>query len=277
MAALTSAAVASPVRAQYFGQNKVQHRHLDFSVIQTEHFDVYYYDGVRDAAIDGARMAERAYGRLSQLLNHRYRERQPLVLYASHSEFQQNNVTAISEGTGGVTEPLRHRILLPFTGSYAEFEHVLQHEIVHQFQFDIFAHGVIGAGLHRLVAVDPPLWFMEGMAEYLSLGPTGPQTAMWLRDDLVNDELPTIEQMTTDPRVTPYRYGHALWSFIGERWGDAAVAQLLHSASISGVESAFQRVLGISLNQLSHEWHAAIRSGYQVQLEGRQPVASFAE
>lgn len=277
MAALAWAAATSGLQGQYFGQNKVQHRHLDFSVIQTEHFDVYYYEGVRDAAIDGARMAERAYGRLSRLLNHRYRERQPLVLYASHSEFQQNNVTTIDEGTGGVTEPLRHRILLPFTGSYAEFEHVLQHEIVHQFQFDIFAHGVIGAGLHQLVAVDPPLWFMEGMAEYLSLGPINPQTAMWLRDDLINDELPTIAQLTSDPRLTPYRYGHALWSFIGERWGDGAVAQLLHSASISGVEAAFERVLGLSLARLSYEWHAAIRSSYQPQLDSRQPVSSFAD
>ncbi|MEJ2238946.1 MAG: hypothetical protein P8X82_11665 [Gemmatimonadales bacterium] len=105
----------APVRAQYFGQNKVQHRRLDFSVIETEHFDIYYYDGERAAAIDGARMAERAYDRLSRLLNHRYRERQPIILYASHSEFQQNNVTNIGEGTGGVTEPYRHRVLLPFT------------------------------------------------------------------------------------------------------------------------------------------------------------------
>ncbi|UCG86426.1 MAG: PD40 domain-containing protein [Gemmatimonadota bacterium] len=277
VAALASVTAAPMLRAQYFGQNKVQHHHLDFSVIQTQHFDVYYYDGVRDAAIDGARLAERAYGRLSQLLNHRYRQRQPLVLYASHSEFQQNNVTTIGEGTAGVTEPLRHRILVPFTGSYAEFQHVLQHEIVHQFQFDVFAHGVIGAGLHRLVAVDPPLWFMEGMAEYLSLGPTDPQTAMWLRDDLINDELPTIAQLTSDPRFTPYRYGHSLWSFIGERWGDAVIARLLHSASVSGVESAFQRVLGVSLPELSYEWHAAVRSSYESQLDGRQPVMSFAE
>jgi Tol biopolymer transport system component len=277
VAALASALAAPPAHAQYFGQNRVQHRHLDFAVIQTEHFDVYYYEGMRDAAVDGARMAERAYGRLSRLLNHRYRERQPLVLFASHSEFQQNNVTAIGEGTGGVTEPLRHRILLPFTGSYAEFEHVLQHEIVHQFQFDIFAHGVIGAGLHRLVAVDPPLWFMEGMAEYLSLGPVDAQTAMWLRDDLINNELPTVAQLTSDTRLTPYRYGHALWSFIGARWGDAVVAQLLNSAAIAGVEGAFQQVLGVSLDELSYEWHAAIRSEYESDLAERPPVESYAQ
>jgi Tol biopolymer transport system component len=273
---LAVVAIGPPVRAQYFGQNKVQHRHLEFSVVQTEHFDVYYYEGERQAAVDGARMAERSYARLSRLLNHRYRQRQPIILYASHSEFQQNNVTNIGEGTGGVTEPYRHRILLPFTGSYAEFEHVLQHEIVHQFQFDIFASGTVGAGLQRLIAVNPPLWFMEGLAEYLSLGPVNAQTAMWLRDDVLQGRLPTIEQLTSDARFTPYRYGHALWSYVGERWGDESISQILHSASVSGVAPAFQRVLGVTFEEFSDQWHAAIESEYRAQLASEQSAESFA-
>ena len=115
-----------------------------------------------------------------------YRERQPIILFASHTEFQQNNVTDIAESVEGVTDPFRHRVMLPFTGAYKDFEHVLQHEMVHQFQFDIFARGQIGAGLARLAMVQPPLWFMEGMAEYLSLGPIDAITGMWLRDALAS-------------------------------------------------------------------------------------------
>ncbi len=259
---LSLAAVPAPSDAQYFGQNKVQHRNLKFSVIQTEHFDVYYYEGERQAALDGARMAERAYGRLSRVLGHRYRERQPLVLFASHTEFQQNNVTTIGEATGGVTEPFRHRAMLPFTGSYTDFEHVLQHELVHQFQFDIFARGIVGAGIQQLVAVNPPLWFMEGMAEYLSLGPIDPQTAMWLRDAALEGDLPTIHQLSSDTRYTPYRFGHALWSYIGERWGDESVSRILQTASVSGVDAAIARVLGRSLIALSDEWHDAVQRAY---------------
>src|SRR3990172_7625334 len=170
--ALTAAMLAAgPLHGQYFGQNRVQYRNLKFAVIQTEHFDIYYHAGEQVAAFDAARMAERGYARLSRILNHQYRERQPIILFASHTEFQQNNVTEIDEGVGGVTDPFRHRVMLPFTGAYKDFEHVLMHEMVHQFQFDIFARGRIGAGLQRLAMVQPPLWFMEGMAEYLSVGP----------------------------------------------------------------------------------------------------------
>src|SRR3989441_11563291 len=112
---------------------------------------------------------------------------------ASQSDFQQTNAISgdIGEGTGGVTEFFKHRMVLPFTGSYGELEHVLQHEMVHQFQYDIYSRGRIGAGVQTLISVNPPLWFMEGMAEYLSIGPIDPHTAMWLRDASLEGHLPT--------------------------------------------------------------------------------------
>lgn len=274
---LTALGWGRPASAQYFGQNKVQYHRLNFSVVQTEHFDLYYHAAEREAALDAARMAERAYARLSRVLNHQYRERQPLILYASHTEFQQNNVTDIGEGTGGVTEPFRHRILLPFTGSYADFEHVMQHEIVHQFQFDIFARGRIGAGIQRLIQINPPLWFMEGMAEYLSLGPTTPQTAMWLRDAALEGHLPTIEELTWNPYIFPYRYGHAIWSFIGERWGDAAVGEVLHAVASAGIEDGFKRALGMSLDDLSDEWRESVQRTYLPEIAELQSARRFAQ
>src|SRR5437773_1624657 len=139
---------AAPLAAQYFGQNKVQYRSFDFQVIQTDHFEVYYYAAERAAALDAARMAERWYARLSRVLHHEFQGRKPIILYASQSDFQQTNAISgdIGEGTGGVTEFFKHRMVLPFTGSYAELEHVIGHERVHQFQYDVFSRGRIGAG-----------------------------------------------------------------------------------------------------------------------------------
>jgi len=108
-AALVAAVgVATRLQAQtYFGQNQVQYDHFKWSVLETEHFLVHYYPQERVAAMDAARMAERAYARLSRLLNHQFREKKPLILYASRGDFGQNNVTGdLGEGTGGVTEAL---------------------------------------------------------------------------------------------------------------------------------------------------------------------------
>ena len=49
---------------------------------------------VSAAANQAGRMAERWYARYSQLLGYKLRGRQPLILYASHPEFEQTNAIA---------------------------------------------------------------------------------------------------------------------------------------------------------------------------------------
>src|SRR6266516_4513707 len=102
-------ALGGTASAQYFGRNKVQYKKLDFQVLKTEHFDIYYYPSEREGIDISARIAERWNTRLERLLAHKLRGRQPLVLYASHPDFEQTNAIEgeLGEGTGGVTEPLK--------------------------------------------------------------------------------------------------------------------------------------------------------------------------
>jgi Tol biopolymer transport system component len=157
-------------------------------------------------------------------------------------------------------------MVLPFTGSYADLEHVLGHEMVHQFQYDVISRGRIGAGVQTLVNANLPGWFMEGMAEYLSIGPIDPLTSMWLRDASLEGHLPTVEEMTYDPRIFPYRFGHALLAYVGEKWGDEAIGQILQASVSSGVEGGFKRSLGVTLDDLSSEWRDAVQTTYLPQL-----------
>ena len=215
-----------------------------------------------------------------RLLNHEFRERKPIILYASHSDFQQTNALgqAPGEGTGGVTDFQRNRAVMPFTGSYQEFEHVLQHEMVHQFQYDTWSRGRAGGGLSTLIAINPPLWFAEGMAEYLSVGPIDPETAMWLRDAALEGNLPTIEQMTLDPyKYFPYRFGHALWSYIGERWGDEAVGAILKATLAGGIDGAFRRTIGLTMEQLSTQWRDAVQKKYLPEIGTRTKASAVAQ
>ena len=249
---------------EYFGQNQVQYDKFDWKVMETEHFLIHYYPIEQTAVYDAARMAERAYARLSRILGYQFREKKPIVLFASRSDFGQNNVTGdLGEGVGGVTEPLRHRVILPFTGDYKSFEHVLAHELTHEFQYDIFARGKAGGGLQTLQQNPMPLWFAEGMAEYLSIGPDHPFTDSWIRDAALNGNLPTIDQMTDRPdRYFPYRYGESLWQYIGARWGDEAIGEILRASPNIGVERAFKRELGMSLDELSDEWREAMQDRF---------------
>ncbi len=266
LALLGGALVPLDAEGQYFGRNKVQYRTFDFRILQTPNFDIYYYPEGEVAARDAARMAERWYERLSQILDHRFDERQPVILYASHPDFQQTTVVGgdISEGVQGVTEAAKQRVAMPMLGAYPETDHVLGHEIVHAFQYDISGLGRARGGLQQAAQrFQVPLWFVEGMAEYLSVGPVDAHTAMWVRDAALTGELPNIDRLTRDPRVFPYRWGHALWAYIGGRWGDPVIGQILRLTG-QGVPlaDAFQRTLNITLEELSADWHTSIRRAY---------------
>src|SRR2546429_7310685 len=138
-AAALIAALAAPASAQYFGQNKVQYKKLDFQVLKTDHFDIYFYPGEREGIDVAARMAERWHARLERLFEHTLRGRQPLVMYASHTDFEQTNAIQgeLGEGTGGVTEPLRRRIVLPFGGPLADTDHVIGHQLLPAVPIDL--------------------------------------------------------------------------------------------------------------------------------------------
>jgi Tol biopolymer transport system component len=255
--------------AQYFGRNKVQYKNFDFKILKTEHFDVYFYMD-REAANQAARMAERWYARHSRFFNHELKGRQPLILYASSNEFQQTTVLAglIGEGTGGVTESFKRRIVLPVGISPAETDHVIGHELVHAFQYDIARGPRMGGGQPAAdtgMAVERlPLWLIEGMAEYLSIGPIDPNTAMWMRDAVERKDIPDIKKLGNSYRYFPYRWGQALLSYIGGRWGDETIARIMTLAARTGeYQPVVEKVLGISIKQLSADWKDSLIKAYQ--------------
>ncbi|MEJ2051685.1 MAG: peptidase S9, partial [Calditrichota bacterium] len=252
------------MQAQYYSQNKVQYKDFEFRKLTTEHFDNYYYPIEKEGARVAARMAEKWYGRYVTLFNHELSSRQPLILYASHSDFEQTNIIQgqIGEGTGGVTEGLLRRIVLPFGGPLAETDHVIGHELVHAFQYDMGSDTSGGLFSRGPAAAYLPLWLIEGMAEYFSIGPLDANTAMWMWDAAQSKRLPKYKQLDR-PEYFPYRYGQALLAYIGGTYGDAAVPQLLESALGSrDVDMAIRRVTGISPDTLILDWQAAIHDLY---------------
>lgn len=248
------ASAGTDADAQHFGRNKVEYDTFDFKVLETEHFDIYHYAGEEAAAALAGPMAERWYARLSRVLDHQLRGRQPLILYGSHREFSQTNVVSsmLGEGTGGVTESTRRRIVMPFAPTLAETEHVLGHEIAHAFQFDLAARH--GGGMAW------PLWLIEGMAEYLSRGATDPATTTWLRDAVAHDLLPDRES-TAARRFSPYRLGHAMWAYMTGRFGDRLMADVLKAGRAGSLDKRFRAATGLGVSELYAEWreHARVR------------------
>jgi len=249
------------VSAQYFGRNKVQYDQFEFKSFKTDHFEIFFYPEEEEAVSDAARMAERWYQRHSRTFLREFYKRKPIIFYANDADFHQTNAIngAVGEGTGGVTESLKERVIMPLTGSYKDTDHVLGHELVHSFQYDL---ALSRSDSLRFAFQLVPLWLTEGMAEYFSVGRLDAHTAMWMRDAALRDDLPTIETITRDMSYFPYRYGQAYLAYIGGKYGDAAVANLFKLTGQVGVDSAFVYTLGITADSLSTEWIQTVKDTY---------------
>src|SRR5207249_3269980 len=166
--------LARPATAQfgYFGQNKIQYRGFDWHVLRGEHVDLYYYPEEQELARVALTYAEESYGALERRFNHHPHRRIPLIIYASHSDFEQTNVLPFvpPEGLLGVTEFLKQRVALPFTGSYFDFRHTLRHELVHVFQLSLTNQAF--ARYPRVRHVDPPRWRPSRCRSRLACSPS---------------------------------------------------------------------------------------------------------
>ena len=212
-----------------FGKNKVHYKAFRWATRETPHFMIYFYTGEERLADHTVKMAERAYTYLSTTLNHEFEQKIPLIIYASSDDFQQTEVISgmLDEGIGGVTESLKGRIVIPFLGSYRSLNHVLVHELVHAFQFDILSGGRSGLGMFS-AGLYMPLWFVEGMAEYLSEY-DNPLTAMWLRDGVAQDSLPEPDQVEQMQDIRVYRFGQSLWAYLVKTHGKEMLPDLLYA------------------------------------------------
>lgn len=256
------------VDAQYFGKNKPRYKSFDFKVKETPHFDIYYYMRNKETVDWLAQESEQWYDFISDMLYHEIPFNNPILFYDNHADFQQTNAISggIGVGTGGVTEGFKNRVIMPLTFTNQQTHQVLGHELVHAFQFNIIIGGE-NTSIRSLSNL--PLWMIEGMAEYLSLGRTDAFTAMWMRNAILNDDVPSFKEMY-HPKYFPYRYGQTAWSFLAGKFGDQALRPLFHNTAVHGLDVAVDSLFHMKTKDLSDEWEQALKDNFEPYLRDKK-------
>ena len=274
-ALLVAAVVAPPARAQYlFGQNKVVYGAKDWKILSTPRLDVYYYHGEDQLAEVLAAFAEEVCVEYEAYFRHKFEEKIPLILYASHHDFKQTNVIdmLISDYVGGFTESIRGRVAIPHTGSMTQLRNVTRHELVHAFMNDKMTK--VMTTKRRYNYAGPPLWFSEGMAEYVALRRPDTEARMFMRDLVVNDNLVELPDMwRIHGSFLMYKEGESLVGYIANRFGDEAIAQLLDNWWMSDrFDRVLRATLGIDIETLNRDWKRWLkRRWYPTVLENEWP------
>ncbi len=256
--------VISAVHAQtwWFGKNKVQYKDFQWHILKTPHFDIHFNEGYRELAARTAVILEYGYNKLSGDFEHNISWRIPVILYGSHSDFQQTNVTwgLLPEGVQAFAEPMRKRIVLHFSGSNADFTHTAVHELIHIFQFDIIYGSLLRSVFSRNLLFQIPLWFAEGSAEYYSSG-YDEEAEMFMRDATVFDYLPHDLAYASGYMV--YKAGQAAIVYINETYGPEKVIEIMDNLHFQrSMELALKSTIGFSTAELSREWKKSLRRKY---------------
>ncbi len=250
---------ALPAAGQ-FGKNKIQYREFDWKIYHSQHFDVYYYQSEAELLEKLASFAESAYDELSRAFDYQIQDPTPLIVYQTHSAFLQNNiiVNGIPEGVGAFATANRFRMVLPLDLPDPQLMALIRHELTHIFQYHLLSRGKLGAGLRGA----PPQWFMEGMASYFGNDET-PGDRKFMVDAVVNDNIPSVE--VQGGGFFAYRFGHAMFDYIEERWGKEAVLDLIYefrNTLGARVGRAIERTFRMDVEDFDAEFRRWARKKY---------------
>ncbi len=253
-----------------FGKNKVQYRGFDWSILKSEHFDLFYYEGEEFLAERAVLLAEASYDSLSAFFSHTLSNRVPIMIYKSHGEFQQTNVTLelLGEGVGGFTEHYKNRVVLPYTGSYEELRHVMMHELTHVFNFDMLYGGLLQSVFARQYMFSLPLWLIEGLAEFASEY-WDAEAEMVMRDAVLNNYYFNLQQDVQG--YMAYKQGQSVIRYIAYKYGREKVSDILQNISVArNADKGLMASMGIDAMGLSEAWLDYVKKKYYPEVAIRE-------
>jgi hypothetical protein len=271
--ALVLLLVAVPATAQYFGKNKIRYDDFDWQIYPTPHFRISFYDRVRPSLPKIASFAESAYDELARKLNFQITEPVPMLVYATHAEFEQTNVITdfVPEGVGAFATPARNRMVLPVDLPDKELQQLIQHELTHIFQYEILFQGRLGKAL----TARPPHWFMEGMASYLGDDEDARARAV-MRDAVQADSVPSVAQDYGG--YFSYRYGHMVFKFVESEWGLEGMRDFIYEIrnTMGGnVARAIDRAFSMEIDEFDAQFKTWLRRYYQTEMADRGEPREF--
>jgi WD40-like Beta Propeller Repeat len=256
----------------FFGRNKVHYEDFDWQVLKTEHFNIYYYDDFGEMAEIGAKYAEEAYDELKVKFNHVMLNKIPLIFYNTHNHFQQTNTLPgfIPEGVGGFFEFMKGRVVIPYLTSLEQFRHVIRHELVHVFMTSKVLNVIKD---HRIISNKyPPLWFVEGIAEYWSYH-WDTQAEMVLRDAILNNIFVPLKNIgRIYGSYLMYKEGQNFLEFVSLKYGEDKILLLIENFwRFKKFEDIIEFTLQERFEKVDEDWHYYLKQKYYPLYKEKTP------
>ena len=239
---------------QFWGQKKPQYKLLDWKKTESQHFLFYSYGEDDELLKTLIKIFESHHDANSDLtgVDNRIPKKIPILLYRTRKDFEQTNTLGdiVPESLGGFTEIMSwNRVIFPFEGDKATFEHVTRHEGTHLYQI-----------AKKFGSI--PLWFIEGLAETNSIK-WDANAETTIRDAYFNNFIFHTEDLwQVYGTWLMYKQGNYITNFIVDNYGKDSIRRIFDNSLKLSFDKNLKESLGIDLKELDEKIFAKLNSKY---------------
>lgn len=255
---------------------------LVWRTIETPHFRIHYHTSIEEVAQHTANICENIHETMVEHVGWRPRDVTEVLLIDS-TEVANGSATALPYNALRllVTAPEDLSPLGDVDDWYLE---LLTHEYTHILHTDNIRGlpAIINAVLGKTFAPNQaqPRWILEGLAVYHESERTtagrvkNSQWDMWMRTDVLEDNVRTIDQFSSTIRRWPqgnvwYLYGSYFQQWISDTYGEEALRKAARDYGSNiipwGFNRSIRRATGSTYVDMYPEWVASMKKRYGEQ------------
>ncbi len=257
---------------QTFGQNRVQYKTFEWSFFESEHFTTYFYLGGQDLGKYTIVYAEKTLEEIEKKMEFRVNNPIEILVYNDLSDLNQTNIGIGLElnNPGGLTKIIANKIFIHFDGNHEHLEMQIRRGVAQV----MIQHMLFGTNfqevLQNAVMLSLPEWFTYGLAAHIGQDwSTANQEK--LREGILSGRLKKLNKLKPEDKKF---VGYALWHYVEEKYGAAAVPNLIYLTRINrSLESGFLFVLGGSVDDVYSDWYETMYARFKDEAEMREEPA----
>lgn len=246
-----------------FGKNRIQYQTFDWTYFEFDRFKVYTYAGGKEIAQYVAVSMDKQLPILEKRLGEELEDKVQVLVYNNQNDFKQSNLGLANEdmnNVGGVTRIINDKINVFFNGSHADLDRQIRAALAELIINKIMYGGRTRDMVRNSSLLILPDWYVQGLVKYLSEG-WNTYSDNYLMDAIKNDRLYKFTQLTGRDA---HNAGHALWYYVAETYGDAAIQNILYTTKLNrSIDAGFsQSAAGSNVSNLIFELCEAFQKRY---------------
>jgi Tol biopolymer transport system component len=246
-----------------FGKNRVQYNDFLWTFYKFDDFDAYFYRNGKELAQFAARYAVEQIPKMEGKMESRLDKKIQFIIFNNLTDLKQSNIglmTNESYNTGGITHIIGSKVFLYFNGNHVHFEDQIRAGIAEVLFNQMMFGGSLGQQVKTSTFFSMPDWYKVGIISYLS-NEWDSDFDSRIRDGILSGRYKKVNNLKGEDAVYA---GHSLWRYIANKYGKAAVSNIIHMTSVSNsIDKGFLYVIGVPFKTLVVEW----RNYYEKEFE----------